>query len=101
MDDLVANKAYTIGRRPAWRDYVDMFFILKWNLYSLNDVIQLAEQKFKGEFNAKLLLPQLTYFEDIHPAETAFIKETYTDEEIKHFLGDSVDAYLKTVLPQI
>lgn len=100
MDDLVANKAYTIGRRPAWRDYVDLFFVLKWNLYSLKDIIQLAEQKFKGEFNAKLLLPQLTYFEDIHPTETTFIKESYTDEEIKSFLGDSVDAYLKTILPQ-
>lgn len=100
LDDLVANKAYTIGRRPAWRDYVDLFFILKWNLYDLADVIRLAEQKFKGEFNAKLLLPQLTYFEDIRPAETVFIKKSYTEEEIKSFLGEQVDTYLKTVLPQ-
>ncbi len=100
MDDLVANKAYTIGRRPAWRDYVDLFFILQWELYTLQEVIQLTERKFKGEFNAKLLLPQLTYFEDIWPAETGFIKESYSDEEIKTFLGKQVDAYLKTVLPQ-
>lgn len=100
IDDLVANKAYTIGRRPAWRDYVDLFFVLKWGLYTLEDVIRLAEKKFAGEFNAKLLLPQLTYFEDIRPAEMVFIKESYTDEEIKDFLGECVDAYLKTVLPQ-
>lgn len=99
LDDLVANKAYTIGRRPAWRDYVDLFIILKWRLYTLDHVIHLAEKKFTGEFNAKLLLPQLTYFEDIKPAETAFLKESYTDEEIKDFLGKEVDAYLKSVLP--
>lgn len=100
LDDLVANKAYTIGRRPAWRDYVDLFFLLKWKLYNLKDIIQLAEQKFAGEFNAKLLLPQLTYFEDIRPAETVFLKESYTPKEIKNFLGKEVDAYLKAVLPQ-
>ncbi|MDP1722025.1 MAG: nucleotidyl transferase AbiEii/AbiGii toxin family protein [Candidatus Gottesmanbacteria bacterium] len=100
MDDLVANKAYTIGRRPAWRDYVDLFFVLKWNLYTLENVIQLAERKFSGEFNAKLLLPQLTYFEDIKPAETTFLKESYNDEEIKAFLNDQVDTYLATILPQ-
>ena len=99
-DDLAANKAYTIGRRPAWRDYVDLFFVLQRDLYTLEKVIQLAEQKFSGEFNAKLLLPQLTYFEDIKPAETTFLKESYTDEAIKAFLKDQVDAYLKTVLPQ-
>lgn len=99
LDDLVANKAYTIGRRPAWRDYVDLFFVLKWGFYTLEDVIRLAEKKFAGEFNAKLLLPQLTYFEDIKPAETVFLKESYTDEEIKSFLGECVDTYLKTVLP--
>ena len=99
LDDLIANKAYTIGRRPAWRDYVDLFFVLKWGLYTLEDVIRLAEKKFAGEFNAKLLLPQLTYFEDIQPAETVFIKESYTDEQIKNFLGQQVDAYLKTILP--
>lgn len=100
LDDLVANKAYTIGRRPAWRDYVDIFIVLKWKLYTLEDVIRLAEKKFAGEFNAKLLLPQLTYFDDIREAETLFLKDSYTSEEIKAFLGDQVDAYLKTVLPQ-
>lgn len=100
LDDLVANKAYTIGRRPAWRDYVDIFIVLKWKLYTLEDVIRLAEQKFAGEFNAKLLLPQLTYFDDIREAETQFLKNTYTSEEIKKFLANQVDTYLKTVLPQ-
>ena len=27
--DLASNKAYSMGHRPAWRDYVDIFFILK------------------------------------------------------------------------
>ncbi len=100
MDDLAANKAYVIGRRPAWRDYVDLFILLKWNLYTINSLINLAEQKFAGEFNPKLFLQQLVYFDDVNVVDTIFLKETYTDEEIKVFLGEQVDAYLKNVLPQ-
>lgn len=100
LDDLVTNKAFTLGRRPAWRDYVDLFFFLKWELYSLATIIALAEKRFDGEFNAKLFLQQLTYWDDVDIAETAFLKESFTDEEIKSFLGEQVDAYLKTVLPQ-
>ncbi len=100
LDDLVTNKAFTLGRRPAWRDYVDLFFFLKWNLYSLATIIALAEKRFRGEFNGKLFLQQLTYWDDVDMAETAFLKESYTPEEIKTFLGVQVDAYLKTILPQ-
>ena len=100
MNDLAANKANVIGRRPAWRDYVDLFTFLKWNLYSIGQIIQLAEKKFTGEFNPKLFLQQLIYFDDIKIVETQFLKESYTPEEIKTFLGSQVEAYLKTVLPQ-
>ena len=26
IKDIATNKAYTIGRRPKWRDYVDIYF---------------------------------------------------------------------------
>ena len=100
LDDLVTNKAFTLGRRPAWRDYVDIFIFLKWKLYSLASIIALSEKRFTGEFNSKLFLQQLTYWDDVDRAETTFMKESYTDEEIKAFLSEQVDAYLKTVLPQ-
>lgn len=99
MNDLAANKAYVIGRRPAWRDYVDLFVLLKWNLYTIDSLIRLAEHKFSGEFNPKLFLQQLVFFDDVKVVDTAFLKEPYTPEEIKTFLGTRVDAYLKTVLP--
>lgn len=100
LDDLVTNKAFTLGRRPAWRDYVDLFIFLKWKLYSLATIITLTEKRFGGEFNSKLFLQQLTYWDDVNMTKTAFLKESYTDEEIKDFLGQHVDTYLKTILPQ-
>lgn len=97
-DDLAANKAYTIGRRGAWRDYVDLFFLLKWKKYSIEKLTKLAEQKFQGEFNPKLFLEQLVYFKDLDITDTVFLKESYTSKEIQSFLSDQVDYYVKKVL---
>jgi len=94
LDDLAANKAYTIGRRGAWRDYVDLFFFLKWNFYSIDTLISLATKKFGGEFNEKLFLSQLTYFADIDIVSTVYIKEKYSDDEIKAFLEKKVHDYI-------
>jgi len=98
LDDLVSNKAYTLGRRPAWRDYVDLFFLLKWKYYKLESIVALANEKFKNEFNDKLFLEQLVYFEDVKVVETTFLKERYSFLQIKSFLEKEVKKYLKTVL---
>lgn len=98
LDDLAANKAYTIGRRGAWRDYVDLFFFLKWKLYELKEIISLAAKKFKGEFNDKLFLEQLVYFNDIPLVTTTFLKETYTDDQIKLYLEKQVGEYMERFL---
>ncbi|MBI5123336.1 nucleotidyl transferase AbiEii/AbiGii toxin family protein [Candidatus Roizmanbacteria bacterium] len=97
LDDLAANKAFTIGRRGVWRDYIDIFFFLKRNKYSIKDLIRLAERKFSGEFSEKLFLGQLTYFDDIKIVPTVFLKEKYSDEEIKNYLQSQVKDYLRGV----
>lgn len=98
LDDLAANKAYTIGRRPAWRDYIDLFFFLKWNLYTLDDIIRFTNEKFQGEFNEKLFLEQIVYYDDVDIFQTGFLKESYTDSQIQSFLSQKVEEYLKEFL---
>ena len=29
LADLASNKAFTVGKRGVWRDYVDLFYLLK------------------------------------------------------------------------
>lgn len=96
-DDLIANKAYTLGRRNAWRDYADLFYTLCQEIYSLEKIISLAEEKFKGEFNAKLFLGQLTYFKDIEIVPIKFVKTQFTSSQIKSFLEKEVEKYLHTL----
>jgi len=99
LDDLAANKAMTIGKRGTWRDYVDLFFLLRKKLYSIDTLITLAKQKFAGMFSERLFLGQLVYFDDLDVASIAYLKESYTEKEIKYFLEKRVEKYIRKRIP--
>lgn len=64
---LAAMKSFSLGRRAKWKDYVDLYFVLK--TVSFRKIVQKAEDLFKGEFNQKLFREQLAYFDDIDYSE--------------------------------
>lgn len=69
-DDLsiAAMKAFALGRRSKWKDYVDLYFVLKH--YSLQDIINRAHKYYgEGEFNDKLFRGQLDFHRDISYTE--------------------------------
>lgn len=90
IEDIAADKAYAIGRRSVWRDYVDLFCLLHQRKFTLADVIESAEEKFSGEFNETTFLQQLSYFDDLTVTPIAFIGQKYTPEEIQTALRDAV-----------
>ena len=65
---LAAMKAFALGRRAKWKDYVDLYFIFK--KYSLSEIVNKANEIFGQEFNEKLFREQLSYFDDINYTET-------------------------------
>ncbi len=87
LHDLASNKAYAIGRRGTWRDYVDMFFFLKEGYTTIDSVIKEAIKRFRGEFNPRLFLEQLVYTKDIVDFGVNYLREEYKVEEIvKYFI---------------
>jgi hypothetical protein len=89
IDELGAMKAYALGRRSQWKDYVDLFFLLKFKL-SIDDIIAKAKQLFSNQFNTKLFREQLCYFDDIDFSETIdYIDYAPQVIEIKSFLEDT------------
>jgi len=94
----MADKAYAVGRRAVWRDYVDFFLVIKKNILSLQKIIRFAEKKFSGEFNSALFLEQLTYFKDIKVMPIEYIGKSYTHDEVKSFLENQVNYYLNQVI---
>ncbi|MEW6408172.1 MAG: nucleotidyl transferase AbiEii/AbiGii toxin family protein [Patescibacteria group bacterium] len=78
---LAAMKAYTLGRRAKWKDYVDLYFIFK-KYHSINRIIKKAKQIFAGEFNERIFREQLEYFEDIdYGAKIEFLPGFETSEK--------------------
>lgn len=96
VNDLLANKAYAVGRRGAWRDYVDIFWAISHRLSNLNQIIQDSETKFDGVFNQKLFLEQLTYFDDLQENEVDWLSSDESNQKIKIFLTETVKKFLKT-----
>lgn len=66
---LAAMKAFALGYRSKWKDYVDLYFILK-NYFSIKEISRKAEQIFGNEFNARIFREALVYFKDINYKES-------------------------------
>jgi len=72
--DLAAMKAYALGR-SKWKDYVDLYFIIK-NHYNLIQIAHRASEIYDQLFSQKLFLAQLSYFNDIdYTEEVEFLVE--------------------------
>lgn len=91
--DLASNKAYSIGRRGAYRDYVDLFFLVKSGL-SLTTVVSDSKRKFHGVFNEKLFLQQLVFMEDIRDFTIEFTEKSYSREQIASFFKNLVRSHM-------
>jgi hypothetical protein len=65
---LAAMKGLALGGRAKWKDYVDMYFILRYH-YELPVLEARAAELFPEAFSAKLLRQQLAYFKDIDYSE--------------------------------
>jgi hypothetical protein len=86
--DLAAMKAYALGGRAKWKDYVDLYFILK-GFYNLNQLSSRAAELFNVYFNEKLFREQLCFFEDIDYSEKVdYMGEDIDENTIKNFLVD-------------
>lgn len=89
MPDLLtlsAMKAYSLGKRSKWKDYIDLYFIIK-DYFSIKDISRRAKEIYAGGVNERLFREQLCYFEDIDFSEAIdFAGEPISDEIIKDFL---------------
>lgn len=82
--EIALDKAYAIGRRGEWRDYIDLYFIIKTG-FPLKSVIRVTKRKFGDIFSGKLFLSQLCYFRDIKDFSIEFIKEEIAPPELQKF----------------
>lgn len=90
VKEIAATKAYTIGRRGSYKDYVDIFFAVSGGHVALDEIIAFAEKKYRDEFHARLFLEQLLYLDDIDDTEVIFLKKQVTKREIELFFTEEI-----------
>lgn len=90
IEEIGATKAYVVGRRGDFKDYVDLYYILSEDHSSLDEIISLAETKYQNEFNSRLFLEQLAYLEDVEEPQLIFLKKPVTKKGLEKFFDESV-----------
>lgn len=93
--ELAAMKAFAIGKRLAYKDYVDWYFLLKEEYVRLSSVIRLTKEKFHGDFNDRLFLGQLVSLGDVPTQTIDFLRREVRRKEIQKFLEQIVGRYVK------
>ncbi len=86
---LAAMKAFAIGQRNKWKDYVDMYFLLR-DHYSVDQISIYAHELFGNRFNGRMFRSQLSYFDDINYTEAVVFRPGFevSDEEIRRALTE-------------
>lgn len=86
---LAAMKAYALGRRSKWKDYVDLYFLLR-DHFTIAEITHSATQIFGELFSEKMFRSQLCYFDDIDYTEAVdwLIPTPPTDDVIKQALTE-------------
>jgi hypothetical protein len=79
---LAAMKAYALGRRNKWKDYVDLYFIIS-KYHSLEKISDRAKKIFGQEFNEKIFREALSYFKDINYEEEVIFLPGFAVNEKK------------------
>jgi len=89
LPTLAAMKAFALGRRAKWKDYVDLYFVAR-QYDGIRKICKKAQEIFGNEFNEKLFRSQLAYFEDINYSEAITFMPGFeiSDEKIKQALID-------------
>ena len=91
---LAAMKAYAMGGKSKWKDYVDLYFLIKDN-YTVSQISDRSTDIFGQLFSEKLFRAQMSYFEDIDFSEPVeFIGEPIPENTIKDFLTEKAIDFL-------
>ena len=85
---LASMKAYALGRRSKWKDYVDLYMIIK-DHFTIEQISEKANEIFGEMFSDKMFRTQLSYFDDIdYLEEIEYVIPEIPSETIKTYLQD-------------
>jgi len=90
IKEIALMKSSTIGSKVSFKDYVDLYFILKNKKITIENIIEGCKKKYKTEFNDRLFLEELTYIQDIKDVKIEFLKKKVDKSEIERFFEKEI-----------
>ena len=92
IKDIATTKAYALGRRGNYRDYFDLYVIIKNNFATLKDIAKWCDKKYGEVFSKRMFFEQLTYFGDIASEKSLmFLNEKYVSpQKMKSFFLEKI-----------
>jgi predicted nucleotidyltransferase component of viral defense system len=90
VEEIAATKAYTIGRRGSYKDYVDLYSVLTDDYTTLERIMYLAAKKYRETFSDRLFLEQLVYWKDLEYDKIVFLHKTLNKQQIQKFFEKEV-----------
>ncbi|OIP77226.1 MAG: hypothetical protein AUK09_00225 [Parcubacteria group bacterium CG2_30_36_38] len=88
--EIAAMKAFSVGKRLSYKDYVDWYVLLKEGHVKLDDMLSFCQKKFGNDFNDRLFLGQLASLEDIPTQKIDFLRDAVDRATIQRFLETTV-----------
>src|SRR3989344_3213816 len=98
LEDIAAMKLVAVGHRPAKRDYIDIFYLLK--KFTLKEIFTYTHKKYPN-FNSYHSQRALSYFEDLEDPKQRSVKVLDPDfswPEAKKKLFEEVKKYQLSIL---
>lgn len=87
LKDIGAMKLNAITGRGTKKDFIDLYYLLKY--FSIHDLFEFYLEKFE-DGNLFLVKKSLTYFDDAEPEPMPVMKENISWEEIKEYLQKNI-----------
>jgi len=92
--DIAAMKAIAVAQRGTKKDFYDLWFLMRKNNWSLENVVDFCRRKYGKVFSEPHFIRSLIFFEDAEK-EKAFGEVEEKWKIIKEFFVKIVDGYLE------
>ena len=87
--DLATMKAYALSRRSKWKDYVDLYYLLR-DHHSMKKIAKRANELFGDLFIELQFRQQLCYFDDIdYDEDIDSLAGNISKGEIRNWLSEA------------
>jgi len=93
--DIASMKAYTMGRRRSFKDYVDLYFIIFKKITSLKKIISNTKEIYKDGFNDRLFCEQLLSPDDLDDEAIIWLSKKQSKSKMQLFFKRKVQEFLK------